>query len=161
VVSNHEAISQANLNKKPVQVISSGVARVSCGESHTCALFATGAVQCFGYGWDGNLANGGIGFFNTPSDVTGYESSGAAHVGAGSRHTCLIKAAGGSVLCAGDNNYRQVGDGTSTQRWIMTQVSGLTSGYLSVDGGNAHTCAVSSGGGILWFVFLLFGLDLS
>jgi alpha-tubulin suppressor-like RCC1 family protein len=131
-------------------VISSGVARVSCGYLHTCALFATGAVQCFGYGTFGQLANGGSTDSNTPSDVTEFESSGAAHVGAGFRYTCLVKAVNGAVLCAGRNSAGQVGDGTFTQRLIMTQVSGLNSGYLSVEGGYSQTCAVSSMGGVVW-----------
>jgi alpha-tubulin suppressor-like RCC1 family protein len=142
-------------------VISTGVARVSCGSDHTCALFASGAVRCFGFGIYGQLAYGGRAASNTPSNVTEYESSGAAHVGAGGFHTCLIKAVDGAVLCAGHNSNGQVGDGTSNGGLIMTQVSGLNSGYLSVEGGMHHTCAVSSGGGIMWFVFVLFGLDLS
>jgi alpha-tubulin suppressor-like RCC1 family protein len=132
-------------------VISSGVARVSCGGSHTCALFATGAVQCFGDGDEGQLADGGSADSTYPVDVTDYESYGAAHVGAGGDHTCLVKAVDGAVMCAGWNNFGAVGDGTTgTDRLIMTQVLGLTSGYLSVEGGLYHTCAVSSMGGVMW-----------
>jgi alpha-tubulin suppressor-like RCC1 family protein len=141
--------------KTPVQVIYSAVvARVACGSVHTCALFESGAIRCFGYGKKGNLANGGTSDVNIPVDVTGYESSGAAHVGAGGSHTCLVNAVDGAVLCAGYNDDGQVGDGSSTDRLIMTQVPGLTSGYISVEGGISHTCAVSALGGIKWFVFL-------
>jgi alpha-tubulin suppressor-like RCC1 family protein len=145
---------QLTSKKKPVKVISSGVSRVACGSFHSCALFGTGArtgaVQCFGNGEYGRLAIGGTSDSNTPVDVTGYESSGAAHVGAGVYHSCLIKAVDGAVLCAGLNLYGQVGDGSSTDRSTMTQVSGLSSGYLSVDGGGHHSCAVSSIGGLVW-----------
>jgi alpha-tubulin suppressor-like RCC1 family protein len=139
----------------PFQMISSGVARLSCGMYHSCILFATGAVQCFGYGYYGALANGVSSHSNTPVDVTGFTSSGAAHVGAGSLCTCLIKAVDGAVLCAGYNLYGSLGDGTTTDRSIMTQVSGLDTGYLSVEGGWLHTCAVSALGGVMWFVLCL------
>jgi alpha-tubulin suppressor-like RCC1 family protein len=135
----------------PVQVISSGVAKVACGNSHTCALLDTGALQCFGFGVSGQIANGGTADFNTPDDVTGYESSGAAHVGVGELHTCLVRAANGAVLCSGWNNHGQLGDATSgINRLTMIQVWGLTSDYISVEGGAYHTCAVSSSGGIMW-----------
>jgi hypothetical protein len=109
-------------------------------------------VQCFGADTNGVglLANGGTSSSNTPSDVTGYESFGAAHVGAGGWHTCLIKAVDGAVFCAGYNLHGQLADGTTTNRLTMTQVSGLDTSYLSVDGGFLHTCAVSVGGGIKW-----------
>jgi alpha-tubulin suppressor-like RCC1 family protein len=113
-------------------------------------LFKSGAVQCFGNGDFGKLANGGRSASNTPVDVTGYASSGATHVGAGGAHTCLITAADGAVLCAGQNTFYQLGDGVGSERLTMFQVSGLTTGYLSVEGGEQHTCAVSDVGGIKW-----------
>jgi alpha-tubulin suppressor-like RCC1 family protein len=115
-------------------------------------LFGTGAVQCFGADTHGNglLANGGTSSSNTPVDVSGFEYSGSAHVTAGWAHTCLIKAVDGAVMCAGHNYNGQLGDGTTTARSTMTQVSGLDTVYLSVDGGRVHTCAVSAIGGIKW-----------
>jgi alpha-tubulin suppressor-like RCC1 family protein len=127
---------------------------LACGSSHSCVLFGTGAVtgavQCFGYGGVGALANGGTSNSNTPVNVTGNEYSGAAHVGAGAYHSCLIRSVDGAVMCAGYNYRGQVGDGSTIEQLTMTQVSGLTSGYLSVDGGGYHTCAVSSIGGLVW-----------
>jgi alpha-tubulin suppressor-like RCC1 family protein len=108
-------------------------------------------VQCFGNGRDGQLANGGTSDSNYPADVTGYAYSGAVNVGLGGFHTCLIDDVdNGAVFCAGLNYIGQLGDGTNTDRLTMTQVSGLDTSYLSVDGGYVHTCALSNWGGIKW-----------
>jgi alpha-tubulin suppressor-like RCC1 family protein len=137
----------------PFQVIASGVARVACGGDYSCALFATGAVQCFGNDYYGELANGSDDTItqHTPVNVTGYESSGVAHVGAGYHHTCLIRAVDGGVMCSGLDRNNQLGaPEVSNQVRTMTQVFGLTSGYLSVEVGSQHSCAVSALGGIKW-----------
>ena len=97
----------------PVAVmgLTSGVADVSVGDVHSCALTTTGAVKCWGKHEYGRL--GGALSSSVPADVTGL-SRGIAVVSAGGTHTCALTTAG-AVKCGGLNNDGQLGDGTSTQ----------------------------------------------
>lgn len=65
----------------------------------------------------------------------------------GDYYTCAITSAGG-VKCWGRNDNGQLGDGSTTQRLTPTDVSGLTSGIVTVTAGEDHTCALTSSGGV-------------
>lgn len=69
-------------------------------------------------------------------------------ISTGNSHTCGLLLNSNGVQCWGDNTYGQLGDGTETERTTPVDVSGLTSGVTSVDTGNGHTCALTSGGGV-------------
>jgi alpha-tubulin suppressor-like RCC1 family protein len=71
----------------------------------------------------------------------------AREIAAGQTHTCAITNAGG-VKCWGANNYGQLGDGTTKNRLIAGDVSGLTSGVLALAAGRFHTCALTTAGGL-------------
>jgi alpha-tubulin suppressor-like RCC1 family protein len=120
----------------PVDVsgLTSGVAAVSAGEEHTCALTTAGGVKCWGWG------------DTTPVDVSGL-TSGVAAVAAGWGHNCAVTTAGG-VKCWGRNSHGQLGDGTTTRSTTPVDVSGLTSGVASVTAGFSHTCALTTEGGV-------------
>lgn len=128
-----------------VSGFASGTLDVSAGAEHTCAMTATGAVQCWGLNTAGQLGDNSTTNRRVPVPVAGLGSSIA--VAAGGAHSCALSSAGG-VLCWGDNSRGQLGDGTTLGRLTPIAVSGLASGVRAIAAGYAHTCAVLTAGGV-------------
>ena len=136
-----------------------GVAAVTAGSAHTCALTTDGGVKCWGANGAGQIGDGTSGNTRTaPVDVAGLES-GVLGIDAGTFvHTCAVTTAGG-VKCWGDNFGGLLGDGTTTDRatpvnvcqaydTVAEECTKLLSGIAAVAAGAFHTCAVTTEGGV-------------
>ena len=130
----------------------SGIAQVTAGGSHTCALTTQGGgVKCWGQGWVGQLGNGATPASQAvPVDVTGLTA--ATHVEAGQFHTCA--ATEGGVRCWGFGTAGQLGN-NATPSIQSTPVNVVRaggeptlSGALGISAGIAHTCALTAAGGV-------------
>jgi len=149
----------------PVDVsgLTSGVTAIGAGGVHTCALTTAGGVKCWGHNGSGQLGDGqkdcGISGINclTPQDVcatgttafpcaVGDQLSSVTDLELGINHTCALTT-GGGAKCWGSNLAGRLGDGTTLQRNIPVDVSGLTSGVSTISAGGAHTCAFTTSGG--------------
>ena len=129
--------------------LSAGVAAVSAGAYHTCAVTSAGGVKCWGRGDSGQLGDGSTATMRTvPVEVVGL-SAGVVAVAAGTDHTCALLSSGG-VRCWGDNSAGQLGIGSSTSQPVPVDVSGLGSGAYSVSSGNQFTCAATPAGIWCW-----------
>jgi alpha-tubulin suppressor-like RCC1 family protein len=128
------------------------------GGSHSCAVTAAGALQCWGWNGHGQLGDGTTTNRLTPTAVSGMGTNVTA-VSAGGAHTCARKS-DNTVWCWGLNDHHQVGN-------IVAPVPSSTAGVLApmqvfiklssvshppllasqVAGGGEFTCAVSTVGG--------------
>jgi alpha-tubulin suppressor-like RCC1 family protein len=141
----------------PVQVtgLTSGVSSVSVGNVTACAVTTGGGVMCWGDGYNGQLGNGMANPSSVPVQVTGL-TSGVNSVSVGGRTVCAVTSAG-QVLCWGDNQYGTVGDNSTTDALVPTQVMGLIGTATSVSVGNDEACAVTGGGGVMCWGYGPFG----
>ena len=124
--------------------ISAGAISISSGYANSCALMSYGGVKCWGDNWTGQLGSGTWDNTSPAVNVKGL-TSGVTAITSGIMHSCALLSSG-SVKCWGANNYGQLGDGTTSNRNEPAQVSGLTSGVVSISGGYEHTCAVLTNG---------------
>ena len=139
----------------PVDVVglTRGVRAIASGVFHTCALTSGGAVKCWGLNHAGQLGNGTTENSSVPVDVVGL-GQGVTAVTSGIWHSCAITP-GGAAKCWGQNNFGQLGDGTTENRSTPVGVTGLDGGVSVIragtggDGGadGSHTCAVVGGSG--------------
>ena len=104
--------SYSNRFPSLVTVTESTVSALAAGDIHTCAVLTTGVVKCWGVTWMGGRLGAG--------DITN-----AIAVSAGEGHSCAVLATG-AVKCWGDNDYGQLGNGTTTETWSAVQATGLT-----------------------------------
>lgn len=105
-----------------------GVVRLALGYHFTCALAAAGTVSCWGSNGYGELGRGmSSTFVATPAPIAGLTD--VTQVSAESNndstpegtHACALRS-NGDVLCWGNNNTGQLGDGTTTNRSVPTAV---------------------------------------
>ena len=131
----------------PVDVfgLSSGIATVSAGVMHTCAVTTTDSVKCWGSN-SGSFGDGTMGTSFTPVDVPDL-SSGVAEASGGSYMGCFRTTVGGAT-CSGRNDAGQLGDGTTDSSVTPVDVVGLSSGVTELSTGYGHTCVIVTGGGV-------------
>ena len=138
----------------PTQTSSLGTDRtavaISAGYAHTCAILDDGSVSCWGYNNYGQLGDGTTTDRLTPTQTSSLGTDRTAvAISAGAYHTCAILD-DGSVSCWGDNNYGQIGDGTTTDRSTPTQTSSLGTDRtaVAITAGAYHTCAILDDGSV-------------
>jgi alpha-tubulin suppressor-like RCC1 family protein len=101
------------LRMAPVTVVGADSAiQVAAGGAHTCTLYATGEVRCWGANDSGQLGDDSMNGRPTPVPVTNL--TGGTSISAGRSHSCARTQSG--TRCWGNNQYGQLGDGTQMNR---------------------------------------------
>jgi alpha-tubulin suppressor-like RCC1 family protein len=114
----------------------SGVRSIAAGGRQTCAIMKGGTVRC----WGMNPTD-----YDAPprkSAVSVRGVRGAKAIAVADSHACAV-ASGGRVRCWGDNEYGQLGDGTTKNRTSAVTVKGLTRAVALSSGGD-QTCALTT-----------------
>jgi alpha-tubulin suppressor-like RCC1 family protein len=136
-------------SSEPVDVsgLGSGIVAIAAGDDHTCAITSQGGVKCWGENSFGQLGDGTTEAQNIPVDVP-VLSGGTVAVAAGKAHTCAWTIRG-EVMCWGNNEAGQLGDGSeTTSRGTPKVVPGLTEGIAALASKGNHTCIVTGSGGM-------------
>jgi alpha-tubulin suppressor-like RCC1 family protein len=121
----------------PVQVqgITNAVA-VAAGADHSVALLADGRVMTWGEAGRGQLGNGSTVDRTTPAAVAGLPAN-VTFIGCGRDHT-LVVTADGQLWDWGQNDFGQLGDGTTTRRTRPVHIPGI-SDAVEAHGGRGYT----------------------
>jgi len=125
---------------------------VSAGSSHTCAIRTSGAVQCWGNNYDGELGNGSFATvppYGISHPVTVVGINNAVAVSAGVSHNCALLG-DGTVKCWGDNQFGGLGNGTNVDSAIPVSVIGINNAVsISTAISNNSSCAVLNTGDVV------------
>ncbi len=124
--------------------LGSGIKALAAGSDHTCSLSTKGGIRCWGNIGIDQLGNGSPTRPHTPIDVFGL-TSGVAAITSGDQFTCILTTEGG-IKCWGSNTNGQLGDGTTEDRYTLTDVSGLTANVSAITSGHSHVCALTTQG---------------
>ena len=147
-----------------------GFIAVSAGEQHTCAIRVSGAIECWGGNYSGQIdaPTGSFTAVSAGSSHTcairesgaiecwgGNETEQAAPpagsftaVSAGRDHTCAIRESG-AIECWGSNNQRDWNNETQTYDEVYVGQSDAPAGsFTAVSAGIWHTCAIRESGTI-------------
>jgi len=138
-----------------VSGLAGGVSAVSTGAFHTCALTSGGSVECWGDNSRGQLGDGTVHERWTRAVVSGL-AGGVIAVAAGDSHSCAIVPKGG-VRCWGENQYGQLGDGTTLRRLTPVDVHGLDSSVTALALGGRQSCALIAAGEVKCWGGNIFG----
>jgi alpha-tubulin suppressor-like RCC1 family protein len=127
------------------------VKSLSAGYYHTCSIASDDKAYCWGLNNNGHVGDGTTSGRSTPTAVAqGAMPSGATvkSVTAGMYNTCGI-ASDDKAYCWGNNDYGQIGDGTTSGRSTPTAVAqgAMPSGYtvksISISS-SYHACSIAS-----------------
>lgn len=120
--------------------------QITAGYGFSCALLASGKVNCWGANADGELGDGTFTSSKTPVETV--DLTNPTLLVSGSDHSCAIDQ-GGQVKCWGVNGeHGQLGDGTTMDRGAPTPVVGLPGRATDLAAGYVHTCALLEDGTI-------------
>ncbi len=151
----------AGFHSVPMKVGLLDAASLAALSAHACVITKSSELRCWGDNFENQL---GLGEGGNPmdrfvpmeplSDVSSWQA-----MMTGQGHTCAV-ATDGSLWCWGRNSQSQLGLGAGAAMQFATpQQVGAGTSWLTVAGGQTHTCAIASNG-TLWCWGVNFALQL-
>jgi alpha-tubulin suppressor-like RCC1 family protein len=135
--------------QSPVEIEFSNVVAVAAGSDHSLFIEADGSLWAMGDNGDGQLGDGttdgGNYFTNLPEEVV---SSNVVAVAAGAAHSLFIKS-DGSLWAMGNNEYGQLGDGTTNSRAVPEEIVASNVVAVAAAANGYHSLFIKSDGS-LW-----------
>jgi alpha-tubulin suppressor-like RCC1 family protein len=98
--------------------------RLVTGWAFACAQH-DGDVSCWGRNTEGQLGDGTFVSRPTPAAVTGLGDTRLLGTSGDAHHICAVPASG-ALKCWGFNPFGQLGDGTTTNQPLPTEIAGMT-----------------------------------
>ena len=125
-----------------------GVQGIATGGEHTCALFTSSTLSCWGENKFGQVGNNKRPIYVKPLAVPNMSlSTSTPMVSTGSTYTCASPdSAAGSIFCFGENKYGNLGDGTTVSKNDPLPVVVGIANAMAISAGGAHACALLSDG---------------
>ncbi len=140
-----ETCNQAPCSMLPLEVQNAdgsgpltGVVQISVGDGEVCAVMSDTTVMCWG-GTSSAITRPKQVVINAAHDPL----TGVSSVSVGRGHTCAL-VNDGTARCWGDNNWGQLGNGTTTPGFVVVKNSAGTGPLTSIAGiaaGYYQTCA--------------------
>jgi len=132
-------------------------ASISCGGNHTIVLMTDGSIYGCGNNGSGQLGNGTTTDKSTLTPMTNTTGKTPKSISCGSGHTIVLMTDGSIYGCGGNNNG-QLGDGTTTRRNTLVQMTNNTGKTpLLVSCGDYHTIVLMTDGSIYVCGYNAFG----
>jgi alpha-tubulin suppressor-like RCC1 family protein len=124
-------------------------AAVGAGQNFTCGLTTGGVVHCWGSNFGGLLGDGTFSSRSSPGPVGG--SNTYVALGVGGTRSCAITS-NGEPFCWGNRSFvRTSGPTTSLFDNALTPtLVPVGAAVTAIAVGNAHSCALTSGGVLCW-----------
>jgi len=121
----------------------------SDGDDSYCAVLTSGAIECWGANFSGELGNGTTTTSTVPVAVTGITNASSISYAGGESYCAVL--ATGAVDCWGANNFGQLGNGATTSSSVPVTVSGITNASaVSSDGDDSYCAVLASGSADCW-----------
>lgn len=133
----------------PEMIQSNGVASVSSGDGTTLFLTTNGTLYGMGYNGYGELGDGKGGFVSGNANFTNKPemiTNGVSAIASGAYHSLFIKT-NGSLWGMGDNQWGQLGDGTTNNQYVPEMI--VPSNVVAIACGDDHSLFIKTDG-TLW-----------
>ena len=122
------------------------VTQLALGYWHTCALLDNGKVKCWGYNLHGQIGDGSTTERRNPTAINVDDGRAVTQLALGYFHSCALLD-NGAIKCWGQNDYGQLGDGSTTTRLNPTVINvGDGRAVTQLALGDYHSCALLDNG---------------